>query len=227
MHGEGFGLMPKPRWMYASSTPRQSRRCTCPDLKCVRHGYDRTLRGKRTEVLAKRDVEGGRMLPHDAQADPDGFAVYGRYPRGFLRHVLKLRLLGDVARGDVLHVCSGTLSASERWTVDVRAEARPRVQASGAALPFRDASFKAVMLDPPYSDTYARSLYGVDNPRPSHLLREAARVVAPGGRIGILHVAIPFAPAGAHLVRVYPVSTGVGFRIRAFTIYERAQAGLL
>ena len=107
-----------------------------------------------------------------------------------------------------------------------RAEARPTVQANGTALPFRDATFGAVMLDPPYSDEYARNLYGTENPRPSWLLKEAARVVKPGGRIGLLHVAIPFSPPGCWLVRVEGVTTGVGFRIRAFTIYEKSQAGL-
>jgi ubiquinone/menaquinone biosynthesis C-methylase UbiE len=99
--------------------------------------------------------------------------------------------------------------------------------ANGAALPFRDASVPAVLIDPPYSDQYARNLYGTENPRPSWLLREAARVVQPCGRIGMLHVAVPFAPPHCRLVTVYGVTTGVGFRIRAFTIYERAQAGLL
>jgi hypothetical protein len=160
-------------------------------------------------------------------ADPDGFAVFGRYPKGFLRHALKVGLLGDVDRQDVLHVCSGTLSETERWTVDLRPQARPRVIADGRSLPFRDASFPAVMLDPPYSDQYARNLYGVENPRPSWLLKEAARVVQPGGRIGMLHVAVPFAPPGCRLVKVYGVSTGVGFRVRGFTVYERQQAGLL
>lgn len=161
------------------------------------------------------------------EPDLDGFAVFGRYPKGFLAHVLKLQLLGDVRRDDILHVCSGTLSESEKWTVDLRAEARPRVQASGTALPFRNSSFPAVMLDPPYSDEYARNLYGVENPRPSWLLKEAARVVRPGGRIGILHVAIPFSPPSCRLVNVWGISTGVGFRIRAFTVYEREQASLL
>ena len=167
--------------------------------------------------------EGQRGLPHvtddQADGDPDGYAVFGRFPKGFLRYILRLRLLGDVRRDEVLHVCSGTLT--ERWTVDVRAEARPRVQADGKHLPFRDASFKAVLMDPPYSDAYARNLYGVENPRPSWLLREAARVVQPGGRVGLVHVALPFAPPGCELVRVVPVSTGLGFRIRALTIFQR------
>lgn len=163
----------------------------------------------------------------DKAADPDGFAVFGRYPKGFFAHVVKAQWLGRIHRHDILHVCSGTLSESEPMTVDIRAQARPWVQASGTALPFRDGAFKAVMLDPPYSDEYARNLYKIENPRPSWLLKEAARVVRPGGRIGILHVAIPFAPPGCFLVDVWPVTTGVGFRIRALTVYEKAQDSLL
>lgn len=164
--------------------------------------------------------------PKDDDADPDGFAVFGRYPKGFVQHVLRLKLLGDVSRDEVLHVCSGTLGPTERWTVDIRPEARPRVVADGCRLPFRDASFRAVMLDPPYSDEYARNLYRTTNPRPIWLLREAARVVVPGGRIGILHVAVPFPPPGCRLLNVYGVSTGVGFRVRGFSVYEReAQHG--
>ena len=167
----------------------------------------------------------GRAPDH---ADPNGFAVFGRYPKGFLAHVIKCELLGPgVRRNDILHVCSGTLGPEEKWTVDLRAEARPAVVASGTELPFRDGSFRAVMLDPPYSDEYARNLYRTGMPRNSCLLREAARVVVPVGRIGILHVAVPFSPPGCRLVRVYGISTGVGFRIRALTIYEREQAGLL
>lgn len=51
-------------------------------------------------------------------------------------------------------------------------------------------------------------------------------MLRPGGRIGILHVAVPFSPPACRLVNVYGVSTGVGFRIRALTVYEREQAGL-
>jgi hypothetical protein len=160
------------------------------------------------------------------RADPDGYAVFGRYPKGWLEHVVRLQCLGDVRRDDILHVCAGTLGPIEKWTVDLRAAAQPRLRADGRALPFRDGCFKAVMLDPPYTDAYARNLYGTDNPRPSWLLKEAARVVAPGGRIGMLHVAVPFAPPDCFLVTVEAVTIGVGFRVRAFTVYEKEQAGL-
>ena len=176
--------------------------------------------------ISRRTHAKNARIGEEISDDPDGFAVFGRYPKGWLDHVLQCRLMGDVRREEILHVCSGTLSERERWTVDVRPQARPSVVADGAQLPFRDACFPAVMLDPPYSDQYARNLYGVENPRPSWLLREAARVVQPQGRVGMLHVAVPFAPPLCRLVGVWGVSTGVGFRIRAFTVYQREQAGL-
>ncbi len=228
--------------------------CTCgtagdgptrgPSVDCPRHGPLRRL----NKLMDKGAKEGGRWGPregpdaqpyrkalaggHDrdffngqAEADPDGFAIFGRFPKGWLAFALKLRLLGEVKRAEILHVCSGTLT--EAWTVDVRLAARPRVVADGKALPFRGASFRAVLIDPPYCDAYARNLYGTENPRPSWLLREAARVVQPGGRVAIMHVGIPFAPPSCHLVRIWPVSTGVGFRGRWVTVYEREQARLL
>ena len=120
----------------------------------------------------------------------------------------------------------GTLGPRERWTVDVRLAARPSVVARGQALPFRDACFAAVMIDPPYTEEYARNLYRSEFPRPSHLLREAARVVRPGGRIGLLHIAVPITPSGCSFVTSFCVVPGPGFRIRAFTVYERSQDDL-
>ena len=185
--------------------------------------YRAALAGGHDRAAERPAYEGPRGIPHvgDEQADIDGAAVFGRYPKGWLTHVLKLRLMGEVRRDEVLHVCSGTLT--ETWTVDLRLEAQPRVVANGIHLPFRDASFKAVMLDPPYTDAYARNLYGTENPRPSWLLNEAARVVVPGGRIGFMHIAVPFAPPGCFLVTVRAITIGVGFRVRAWTIYERHQ----
>jgi hypothetical protein len=185
--------------------------CTCAidRRECLRH--------KGQQALNEQMSEG---------ADPDGFAVFGQFPYGFLKYVVKMQLLGQVARQDILHVCSGTLSEHERWTVDIRPAARPSVIAKGQALPFLDASFRAVLLDPPYTEEYARNLYRSEFPRPSHLLKEAARVVKPGGRIGLLHIAVPITPPDCEFISSFGVVPGPGFRIRAFTIYERRQAAL-
>lgn len=137
-----------------------------------------------------------------------------------------MQLLGDVRRDEVLHVCSGTLGPREKWTVDIRLAARPLVVAKGQALPFIDACFRAVCIDPPYTEEYARNLYRSEFPRPSHLLREAARVVKPSGRIGLLHIAVPITPAGCQFITSFGVVPGPGFRGRMFTVYEREQASL-
>lgn len=185
---------------------------------CETDGRELCLRHRGQEFLNQQ---------MDGTADPDGFAVFGQFPYGFLADVIRLKLLGDVTRDEILHVCSGTLGPRERWTVDCRLAARPAVVAQGQALPFRNAAFRAILLDPPYTEEYARNLYRSEFPRPSHLLREAARVVTHGGRIGLLHIAVPITPEGCQFVTSFGVVPGPGFRIRAFTIYERKQASLL
>jgi len=166
---------------------------------------------------------GGRRRPIAWSDEP---VIFGAYPVGFERHILRQRLLGDVGAGDVLHVCSGGVDAP--WTVDVRLEVRPRVVASAAALPFRDASFRAVLIDPPYNEAYARQLYRVAGlPTLKAMLDEAVRVLEPGGRVGILHFVVPMRPAGARRVMVRGICTGPGFQIRALTIYEKAHAAQL
>jgi len=151
----------------------------------------------------------------------------GRYPRGFVRWAVREAGLAGRAW---LHVCSGALSRSEScggWRVDVRAAAAPDVRADGRRLPFQSGSVDGVLLDPPYSVEYAQDLYGTDYPRPSHLLAEAARVCRGGGRIGMLHYLVCVPPPDCRLVRVHGVTTGLGYRIRAWTLYEKGQRGLI
>lgn len=149
--------------------------------------------------------------------------VYGQYPVGFIEKVLPWMLCD---RRRILHVCSGALPRGEGIRVDIRPEACPDVIADGLALPFADGSIEGVLLDPPYTEHYARELYGVKYPRPKHLLVEAARVVRPGGRIGFVHYNTPKPPPGTRFVRAFGMSTGFDMPMRAFTVYERDQARL-
>jgi len=107
--------------------------------------------------------------------------------------------------------------------VDIRAAARPTIVADGRSLPFKGGTFKAVLIDPPWSVEYARDLYGTDYPRPSHLLTEAVRVARPCARIGFVHFLVPSPPRGAALVAVKGITTGCGYRIRALSIFEKHQ----
>ena len=98
--------------------------------------------------------------------------------------------------------------------------------ADATALPFDDGTFDAVAIDPPYSVEYAEMLYGTEYPRPSHLLAEAARVVVPGGRVSMLHFLVPASPPALDFETVYGVTTGVGYRIRALTVWRKRNADL-
>ncbi len=146
--------------------------------------------------------------------------VFGMFPQALIGKLLPWL---SCARREVLHVCSGGLPRGEGVRVDLRPAALPDVVADGRALPFRSASFPAALLDPPYSAHYAQELYGVEYPLPSHLLKEAARVVRPGGRIGFVHYLVPNPPPGCHHVKTFGLSMGFGYPMRAVTFYEREQ----
>lgn len=153
-----------------------------------------------------------------------GVPVYGQYPRALIPAMLPW--LG-CDRHEVLHVCSGSLPPGEGIRVDIRPAARPDYIADGRKLPFDSGSIAAVMIDPPYTEHYARELYGVQYPRPSQLLREAARVVRPGGRILVVHYITPKPVAGTSFVKAFGLSTGFDMPMRAVSIYQRDGASLL
>lgn len=151
-------------------------------------------------------------------------AVYGQFPRALIGKLLPwLRC----ERRHILHVCSGSLPPGEGTRVDVRPEARPDILADGRALPIADGAWTGgILIDPPYSAHYARELYGVEYPRPSQLLREAVRVIAPSGRIGLVHYITAKPVPGIRFVRAFGLSTGFDMPMRAVSIYERDQAEL-
>jgi hypothetical protein len=162
------------------------------------------------------------MLHEDLAAD-EPEPVFGQYPRALIGKLLPW--LG-CRRHEILHVCSGALARGEGIRVDIRPAACPDILADGRRLPLADGSVAAAMLDPPYTEQYARDLYGVAYPRPSHLLREASRVVRPSGVIAFVHHIVPPPPPACEFVKVLGLSTGFGFAMRAVTLYRKRQADL-
>lgn len=174
----------------------------------------------------------GRRTGHAAMfrlsevVDLEVFDEGGGFPVGFLEFAY--RTLGCDQPDRVLHICSGSVRG--HFTVDRRASVRSAVQADARALPFLDGSFRFAIADPPYSRTWAKALYGVtarQYPTPGGIVREAMRVLQPGGRLGLLHYMVPPYPAGAvRLVGVWGVTVGPGSTIRAWTVLEKREAQL-
>lgn len=160
----------------------------------------------------------GKNSAEDFGEFPDG----GGYPLRFLANAYDW--LGVTNPDLVLHLCSGSMLRGVR--VDIRPEMNPDVVCDARNTPFPDESFDWIMIDPPYSREYARNLYGTENnyPKPGQLMKEASRLLRPGGRVGLLHFTVPMIRRPLRIVDVKGITTGLGYNIRAFTICQKEPA---
>ena len=147
------------------------------------------------------------------------FPEGGGYPLGFLARAYDILGVTDPHR--VLHVCSGSMRIGTR--VDIRPETNPTVVADALALPFGDNSFEWVMADPPYNREYAQNLYGTSEcyPDPHRLVNECLRVLLPGGKMGFMHHIIPKFHKPGKILKVYAISQGPGYNIRAWSVFTK------
>ena len=157
----------------------------------------------------------GHGRAEDFEEFPDG----GGYPIRFLDYAYEW--LGVTNPDEVLHLCSGSMHRGVR--VDIRPETNPTVVCDARDTPFDDESFDWIMIDPPYSKEYAENLYGTGDhyPKPGQLMREAGRLLRPGGKVGLLHFQVPMIRKPLKLIEVRGITTGLGFAIRAFSICEK------
>lgn len=164
---------------------------------------------------------------------------YGAYPNGFLERALPL--VGAKASDRVLHLCGGRVRdyPNERLvrnavTVDADASLSPDfvvdlskpLDPSSAKVPVVDA-WPAVLIDPPYTEAdHAKyDAGGCALPTANHLLRVGLQLVAPGGRVGVLHYVWPQPPKNAKSIAMVGVVYGFNNRIRAFSVFERLDDG--
>lgn len=149
------------------------------------------------------------------------FSDGGGYPKGFIEWAI--REMGCTDASTILHLCSGSMVTGVR--VDVRAEMEPDIVADCRNVPLPDESFDFIMADPPYSKEYAANLYGTAKhyPEPGAIAKEARRLLKPGGKFGLLHFQVPMTKKPMRIMRVYGVTTGAGYAIRAWTLCEKVR----
>lgn len=143
----------------------------------------------------------------------------GGYPVGLVE--LAARLMGCPDLTGVVHLCSGSVRAAR--TFDLRPSSSAAALADVRRLPIPAGAVDWVMVDPPYGPDYAEALWGLGKqyPTPAVILREAARILAPGGAVAFLHHVVPQLPDELERIGTWGVTTGPNYRIRALTIARR------
>lgn len=145
---------------------------------------------------------------------------YGQFPLTFLKRVMAL--FPDAK--DILHCPSGTLRGPG-VTVDlIRDEQRrPDFIASAESLPFRDNSFDLYLSDPPYSPADSK-VYGTPPFRGKLAMKEARRVLKPGGYYALLNVRYPtFKPGEWKFVALIGIVTGANRCVRLLSIFQKLE----
>ena len=146
--------------------------------------------------------------------------LYGQYPPTYLDRLMAL--FTHIPHDRVLHCPSGTV-AGPGVTVDlVRDDARrPQVLASADALPFPDDTFSLYAADPPYSKEDAKR-YGTPPFPIKAAIREAHRVLEPGGILAMLHQWQPSTNRDMWRTRgLVAVCCGPQKRVRVLTLMQK------
>jgi hypothetical protein len=156
-----------------------------------------------------------------------GVKRYGGYLGGFPERARVL--IGVNINQPLLHVCGGLARlypyrggfGPQDKTLDLDPAVEPDfLQDALDPLP---GEWPGILIDPPYSeqDSTAYPPGPAHYPSPGKLVANALRSVRIGGKVGILHYALPRCPKSAKFSACVGIACGFGNRLRAFSVFER------
>jgi tRNA G10 N-methylase Trm11 len=103
-------------------------------------------------------------------------------------------------------------------------ETHPDLIADCTRVPLPDNNFSAALCDAPYTQDDAEHYRVKTLPSPNELLKEAVRLVKPGGRVGFLHYICPHPPKNVKFVACVGVLVGFNNRVRIYSVFEKEAA---
>ena len=107
--------------------------------------------------------------------------------------------------------------------MDVKTEVNPEVIADAHNLPFKDKTFRIVILDPPYNDEYSRTLYGTNKIRLKwgKYIAEGVRVLKEGGYLVVYHYLATPRIENTDLVKRIFLETRIWHKLRCVHIHQK------
>lgn len=124
----------------------------------------------------------------------------------------------------LLHLFSGDLAGAEYGTtVDVDPDSPANYHYNCLNLPQEwENKFSVIFADPPYNAGFGTE-WPTDFPRPTHILKEMARVCKPNGIIAMLHILVMPPPKDCRRVAIHPVLAGPYNAIRVLNVYGKIE----
>ena len=144
----------------------------------------------------------------------------GGFPVGFIPWIKEHNWWG-VKR---CYLCCGMVKDPDAVRVDVKPEVQPTLLEDAANTSLPDSSFDCVIIDPPYSEDLADSLYQTKDQYHgiNAFLKEGARICRPGGLVITLSYEVPKVPPSCNLIAMWGVyQLFNNSKMRACTVWRK------